>query len=419
MSNFHQQMEIEFGALSEKDSLKRLRGKAWEKYLQLGIPTKKNEHYRYIKIPAIVEQSYSPSPAGLAIDIEPYIFPECKESVFVFVNGRYSQELSRTQKVPNSFIGIPLSEATTTYSAFLTNQWNQSLTHELDPFVSLNGALHQEGFFFFVPAKHTIDVPIQILHLVNTGSLPIILQPRFHFFAGKNAQCSLIFHTVTTESSRYGINQVTEISLDEGARLHMTQNTCGGEGWHLDAVRATLKRSSSLQSVCLTTGSQTTRHDYRIALTGENGEADLKGIAYLQGKRESHFHILMDHQAPHCRSNQTFKTVLKEMSRGSFEGKIYVHQAAQKTEAYQRNSNLIDGDLAIAYSKPNLEIFADDVKASHGSTVGQIDLEQLFYLKARGFSDTQAKRILIEGFCHEIVDHVPLPSVRQSFQEML
>ena len=204
-------------------------------------------------------------------------------------------------------------------------------------------------------------------------------------------------------------------------RLDYTQALCGEHrlAWHLDAFRATLKRDSYLKTVSVTEGGMTVRNDYRITLAGENAEALLNGIWMLSDKREAHANIFIDHQAPICRSFQLFKDVLTDFSRSSFEGKIMVRQAAQKTEAFQLNNNLLLNDHAHADSKPNLEIFADDVKASHGATFGQLDPDQLFYLKTRGFSDETAKNLLIYGFCEQVIELIPILSLRQEFSHLV
>jgi Fe-S cluster assembly protein SufD len=174
-----------------------------------------------------------------------------------------------------------------------------------------------------------------------------------------------------------------------------------------------LKRSSRFEAWNVLSGGQLSRFSSRISLNGENGEALLQGIWMLNENHQAHTHVVMDHHAPHCHSLQKFKGVMADISQASFEGKILVRQPAQKTEAYQLNNNLILGDHAIAYSKPNLEIFADDVKASHGATVTQIDEEQLFYLNSRGIGSSDAKKLLVQGFCREIIDQIPFTSLRE------
>jgi Fe-S cluster assembly protein SufD len=204
-----------------------------------------------------------------------------------------------------------------------------------------------------------------------------------------------------------------DVSLDENAAFTHTQTVFGHiDHWFFDAFRATLKKHSRLQCHMATSGSKTVRHSYKVALNGENAEADLKGIWMLSGRRQSHVHVQMEHHAPECRSMQLFKGINADASQSSFEGKILVQPEAQRTQAYQLNNNMLLGEYALANSKPNLEIFADDVKASHGATVAKLDPSQLFYLKTRGLSEPLAKALLLQGFCREIIDAIPSDSLR-------
>ena len=313
----------------------------------------------------------------------------------------------------------PLDEAMRTYGTFLNNQWTKSLKDESDPFVLINGALHQHGVFVYLPPKTIVETPIQLLHVIDAGKTPMLLHPRFHLFAGAQSEVSFASSIAHISGSQYCLNQTAEFAIEEDAHVHYTQmtNDQGAGAWVFDAVRAQLKRNSTLKTVCASNGSVSVRHDYRVALTGENAEVSLNGLWMLSDKNEFHSNILIEHQAPHCRSNQLFKGVLSDFSRSSFEGKILVRQAAQKTEAFQLNNNLLLSDRANADSKPNLEIFADDVKASHGATVGQLDDELIFYLKARGFSDKDAKDILVHSYCKDILDLIKIPSVARDMDE--
>jgi Fe-S cluster assembly protein SufD len=169
-----------------------------------------------------------------------------------------------------------------------------------------------------------------------------------------------------------------------------------------------------LKHLSVTQGPRLTRHSLRAVLNGENSDALLQGLWHLKGLSQAHTHVEVEHAAPSARSLQKFKGILNDHSQSSFEGKIFVRPIAQKTEAYQLNNNLLLGDHSIAYAKPNLEIFADDVKASHGATMAQLDEEQLFYLKSRGITETDAKALLIDGFRHEMIDQITIPSVRES-----
>jgi len=221
---------------------------------------------------------------------------------------------------------------------------------------------------------------------------------------------------VVLSGKQFFFNQLTELTLEEGAKVRYSQVPADDldEAWVFDAVRTHLKKNSSFDAVHVTRGSALAAHDYRIVLREENAETTLKGICMLSGKRESHNHVVIDHQAPHCRSTQLFKGVLDDTGRSSFEGKILVKQQALKTDALQQNHNLLLSDQAHVDSKPNLEILADDVKVSHGATVGKVNMDQLFFLKTRGFSETQARNLLVQGFCQEVIDQIPLSSIREN-----
>lgn len=399
------------------DPLERIRLKAWQHFLSLGLPSRQNEVYRYIKLRHLFSQPYSLANEKTlsAAQIEPWIYPECRQSAAVFINGYFSPELSNLQALPSKVVVSSLQDATLTYGTFLNNYWAKSFKEETDSFAALNGALHRKGAFIYLPPKSVVEAPIQILHLIDPDNPLQMLMPRLQVFVGAHSNVRFIRTQKHLAAESYFVNQVSEFVVDEGAHVHDTQVLCDEHplSWHFEAVRATLKRDSTFKTVCATLGSTTVRTDYRISLMGENAEALLNGVSMLSEKREAHTHVFMDHQAPHCRSFQLFKNVLNDFSRSSFEGKIMVRQQAQKTEAFQLNNNLLLNDHAHADSKPNLEIFADDVKASHGATMGQLDAEQLFYLKTRGFSDATAKNLLIYGFCEQVIEMIPIASLRQ------
>jgi Fe-S cluster assembly protein SufD len=296
-----------------------------------------------------------------------------------------------------------------TYGAFLNNHWSKSIKEETDPFAILNAALHREGVFIYLPPNTLIENPIKIVNIVDTRGESMMCHPRIHLFAGANSEIDLISSHHTVSGENYFVNLVVEVMVEDGAHVNYIQHNTPGssKSWLFDAMRVTMKRNSVFKTVMTTKGSTTVRTDYKVALLGENGEVELNGIWQLDGNDESHTNILIDHQAPHCRSMQLYKGVLRGISQSSFEGKILVRQLAQKTDAFQLNNNLLLSDRANADSKPNLEIFADDVKASHGATVGQLDSEQLFYMKSRGFSENEAKEILVEAFIREVLEKIP------------
>jgi Fe-S cluster assembly protein SufD len=401
------------------DPLQKIKAKAWDRLQELGLPTRRTEVFRYLRLRNLFSQNYALStPGEISADaIALHVYPECTGSLLVFVNGHYQPTLSNTTALPQKLVISTLDDAMRTYGTLLNNQWAKFIKEETDPFTMINAALHRNGIFLYVPPKTIVEAPIQILHLIDTQNQPLLLLPRLHLFTGTQSQISLISSQAVLSGSEYCFNQSAEFVIEEDSHVQYTQMTqnLAHETWHFDALRAILKRNSTLKTLSMTKGSATVRNDYRVALTGENCEASLNGLWILSGKNEAHTNVIIDHQAPHCRSMQLFKGVLDDFSRSSFEGKIYVRQTAQKTEAFQLNNNLLLSDRANADSKPNLEIFADDVKASHGATVGQLDEEQLFYLKTRGFSEVAAQNMLVQSYCKELLDKIPLASVVQQF----
>ena len=483
--NFHALLLQQFEQRSIADSLQKNRMKAWDRYMALGLPTRKTEMFRSISLDAFFSLPYhfTQVESLSQSQILPYILPECHHSVLVFVNGQYNSSLSDYSALPSQLIVTSLAEATATYGAFLNNHWTKSMKMEADPFAAINGALHQEGLFIYLPPKCDVVPPIQILHVIDTKNQPMLLMPRLQLFTGAHSNLSLVFTSAIISGSSYGVNQVIDAVVEENAHLHITQVTSSEQGcncktngsqkiddfvassqgqlagpsradenmpewageearremaskgrfygvhefcnciqrnnWHFEALRAHLKKNSSLKCINMTQGSQTARYDYRVTFSGENAEASLEGIAMLAEKREAHVHVLMEHIAPHCRSNQLFKSALADQSRFSFEGKILVQELAQKTEAFQRICNLMLSETARVENKPNLKIFNHDVKASHGATVGALDAEQMHYLKTRGLSETMAKSLLIAGFLQERINSIPLASLRNMVSDQI
>lgn len=415
-SHLLSQLKAMYEAMPATDVLKRSRTQAWERFTALGLPTRQLEVYRYVRLLRhLYEGTYlGPKPTTLtAQQVLPHVARECRSSYLVFVNGVFEPHLSDTSELHPKISIADLEQASHSYGAFLHNSWTQGLKEETDPLAALNAALHPKGIFIYVPPQCVSDVPLQVLHFVDGEQL--LALPRVQIIVGKESNLTYVSETIHLSGAGTVSNQVCDLTLEENAQVHLVQisRRLPTDGWHFDAIRARLKRHSQLKVVSFTDGAMTVRTDYRVLLTGEGADACLNGVWMLDEKREAHANVLIEHQAPHCRSNQLYKGVLADFSRSSFEGKILVQRPAQKTEAYQLNNNLLLSDKANADSKPNLEVFADDVKASHGATVGQLDDEQLFYLQTRGIWAAEAKNLLVAGFAKEVVDLISVPSIRE------
>lgn len=308
------------------------REKALCKLDELGLPTKKDDAFRYFPLRRFYERELD------------------------YAEGEWQS-------------GLSLDEALTTYSAVIEKAFADALAGESNPFALL--ALQREHRFIYVPPGRTerIEAP-------SDGNLLL--------FVGKGARVELV-------QRGSGTSTLSHWRVVQEAGSEVTVSTRYEEmAWRLDALRFFLKRDAKLRLFTYSEGGDGIRQDIRVELLEENSEADLRGLARLHGKSEHHTYIHVHHAAPHCRSNQHFKTVLFDRARASFEGKIYVEPVAQQTEAYQLSNTLLLGD-GVMNSKPNLEIFADDVKASHGATVAQLDPQELLYLRSRGV--TEAKEL--------------------------
>ena len=390
---------------------------AWDRLQEIGFPSKSSEAFQYVSFRKLCESfpalESSVQHTSKSLDLTPFVLEESKESVIVLKDGIFCPELSC---IPASLIVYSLEEALkSSYSSFFKHRIQGLIQQEKDPFALLNASLCEGGVFIYAPAKTFLKVPIQILHIQTNPLLPY-LGPRVHCFLGAQANIQIVssFKNVCNESFSTLYNDFFDVSLEEHSVFSHTFSTEEDfSSWGFSSFKASLKKESSLHSFFATVGSPGFRRDYFISLLGERACAHLNGLTALSSSFESHVHVHMDHSAPSCTSHQLFKNVLAGKSRSSFTGKIHVKRSAQKTEAYQLNQNLLLSDVAMANTKPSLEIFADDVKASHGATVSQMDEEQLFYLKTRGVSSLEAKSLLLIGFCAEVLDKIPIKSLRE------
>ncbi len=392
---------------------------AWNRLQEMGLPEKKEEAFQYVSLRKLYENlldAKSSSVASCEFDIASLVIPESRNSYLVFKDGAFCPELS---KIPSSLVVLPLEEALkSSYGSFLKHRMNLLIEQEKDPWALLNSALCRQGVFIYAPPKTQVKTPVELIHL-QTDPSQIYVGPRTHLFLGGHAELELVssFHGKLQDKTL--CNDFLDVSLEERASMsHVYSNEHQNSSWGFSSLRASLKKESRLSSCSIAFGSPGFRRDYSVSLLGERAEADLKGLTVLGDHAESHVHIHMDHGAPACRSHQFFKNVLAAHSRSSFTGKIYVKQVAQKTEAYQLNQNLLLSDHATANTKPNLEIFADDVKASHGATISQLDEEQIFYLRTRGVPSVEAKSLLTIGFCQEVLDAIKIPSIRFKLSEL-
>lgn len=400
--------------------VQKWKDKAWDLFKERELPNKKTAGFGYFPLKEFLERLnvHSFAKTETIVDIDKHIFSECAESCLIFVDGSFRADLSKVNGLEGSRLQIlPWKEATKKFQTFLQNRWNNTLASQ-NLFGLLNSALFEDGLFIYAQPNAIVDTPIQILHIITQKG---IYCPRVQIYAGEKSRLNIAQHTVFEEDIDGGIDLAYfDYAIDAKAHVNVVQSRINKlSQWQCENVRGTLQKDSSLQMTVVANGGHATHHDILLDLIGENSSATISIGNVLHGSRQAHTNIQINHHAPQCRSNQLIKNALFDISRSSFEGKIKIDSLAQQTNAFQLNNNLLLGEHARAYAKPNLEIFADDVKASHGATVGALDEEMLFYFRARGLSENMAKQFLLQGFLEDILERLPFSAVKDSLKNQI
>lgn len=414
------------GALSW---LNRLRESAFERFEQLGFPTTDEEEWKYTNVAPIAKRKFAPaaldSRAGAprldAAQLEPFLYEEARRSRLVFVNGIYRAELSSLDALTDGAVAASLSEALhSDFAGVIREHLAASADYNEIALTALNMAFISEGAFLFIPKGVRVESPIHLLFL-STGQThePIVSFPRVLVVAAEGSEATIIeSYASLQEDAVYWTNAVVEIVLADNARLeHYKLQRESQQAFHTATTVAELGRSSSLNSTTITMGAALARHDIRIGLDHEGAECWVDGLYVVGHGQHADTHSLIDHTQPHCTSHQLYKGILDGKSRAVFNGKVFVREGAQKTDAMQTNRNLLLSDEARVDTKPQLEIFADDVKCAHGATVGQLEEEELFYLVSRGLRPELARNLLTYGFAEEVINKIGIESIRTQLDE--
>lgn len=399
--NLYIKLEKLFCEKSNSASFNPIHSTAWERFTKVGLPVCRKEIFQYFPL----QRMYS----SLLIEEKIPTLSDKRELKTTTV--RFDNGLPTILQEVEKIVVLPMADAMRSYRSIIMGKCLATITKEKNPFVLLNQSL-SSGLFLYIPPGTIIDSPITLASYIRDSwiSCPFVL-----LFVGAGAKVTLCMdEELSTYHNDFLVSSHFQIYIAEGASVSyyytdMAKNTAA---WTMHSIRAVLQRDSSFSAISLCSGQQTHHQDIAVSLEGENATADVRGLWALQSNQQSHINVLISHISPHTRSYQHFKGVNCGKSQSSFEGKIYVHPEAQKTEAYQLSHQLLLSDSAIANAKPNLEIFADDVKASHGATISKLSREELFYLQTRGLSEKDALSCLLQGYYREILHLVSLPSVR-------
>lgn len=406
--------------------LHQLRRRSLERFATLGFPTTRDEEWRFTNIaplastpfrPALKAESHTITPTDVAT--AGYVGNTAHR--LVFVNGHFAPELSQIGEVGSGTTVTNLA-AVIKANALVVEQAIESLpVTKPDPFAALNTAFVRDGAFISVPKGSIIEQPIHLLFIGSAASESTVSHLRNLISVSENAQVTIIEEYVSIGGSHPTFtNPVTQIDAGENATVnHYRIQHEQESGFHIGTFHATLERGSIVNSITFTLGSTIVRNNTNAVLGGTGAHCTMDGVYLANGTQLVDNHTTLDHAAPHCTSHELYKGVLNDRGRGVFSGRIIVRQDAQKTDSKQSNRNLLLSDTAIIDSKPQLEIFADDVKCTHGATIGQLEDDALFYLRARGIGLAQARAILTYAFAEEVVEHISIPELRNYLEALL
>ena len=420
---------------AEAERLRRLRREAIERFEATGFPARGNEEWRQTNVGRLVRATPTPAPARAieAAAAEPFFYPGTDR--LVFVNGHFAPALSSPpeQVTATAIAGLPVSSrAAQVVAEHLGTAVDGSASCSADarvhPFAALNTGLFEDGAVIEIGRGAVLERPLHVLWLSLPGSGTAasdaveVSFPRLLVVAGENSQASIIetFASVGSGAAPYFVCPAAEFSCAPGSVLHHTRVQAEAlDAFHLGFQHARVDRGACFDSSSLTFGGALVRNDTVALLDGEGADCTLDGLYVVAGAQFVDNHMRVEHRQPHGTSHQLYKGVLNDRARSVFNGRIYVHQEAQKTDAKQTNRNLLLSNSALANSNPQLEIFADDVRCTHGSTIGRLDEDALFYLRTRGIPREEAHRMLVYAFARELVEKASFEPLRRDLEGRL
>jgi len=403
-------------------NLHTLRKVAMDRFNELGFPTTRDEEWRFTNISPLTKISFESPLAsrqdGMTWeDIERFAFGT--ENNLVFINGRFASGLSKSEGIPQGVIAGSLATALKLNPELVHRHLGRSAKFEDNAFVALNTAFIQDGAFISIPDEQSVNDPIYLL-FITTAPGPTFVSPRNLILTGRKSRLSIVERYASLAEHQTLTNAVTEIVAGEGAQIeHDKLQDESLSAFHVASLFVTQQRSSTFTSNSVTLGGAIVRNNVSAVLDGEGCECTLNGLSVATGTQLIDNHTLIDHARPHCASHELYKAILDGKAKGVFNGKIFVRKDAQKTDAKQTNKTLLLADDATIDTKPQLEIFADDVKCTHGATVGQLDDEQVFYLRSRGIGEMMARDILTFAFAGDIVERVHVEGLKHQLESLV
>jgi Fe-S cluster assembly protein SufD len=403
--------------------LRSLRTSGISYFAELGYPSAAQEEWRFSNPALLAEFPFQPTispspdlPSAAALDS--FGFPALRACRLVFVDGQFVSELSTLPPLPSGVILGSLSRAVTDHAALVESALGRAARHETDAFAALNTAFIQDGAFVHIPPGLTLDTPVHLLFVASRHG--VVIQPRNLILARAQSSLHVIEDYVSLTDGAGFTNSVTEILAGRAARVeHVKLQRENLASLHVATIEARQHRDSQVLSHSLSLGARFARNNIHLRFEGEGANSLLNGLYLASGEQLVDHHTLADHATPHCSSHEFYHGILGGHAKGVFNGKIVVRQDAQKTDAKQTNRNLLLSREATIHTKPQLEILADDVKCTHGATVGQLDEEAVFYLRSRGLSEPQARQMLIGAFAGAVLNRLEVEPIRAEIEGWL
>jgi Fe-S cluster assembly protein SufD len=414
---------IAFEDYLEDDSpLHELRNTAIKNFESIGFPTKKDEAWKYTSLNALLKADYSFFPKNESAiefkDVKKYFLHDIDTYKIVFVDGVYSSFLSETSHDSLDVCLLSSALSKPKYKPVIEAYFNKVAKD--DGLTSLNTAFAKEGAYINIPKNKEVEKPIEIINFSTGNEAAMLLQPRNLIIVGENAHVQIIERHQSLSANPVFTNSVTEIFAEKRAYVdyYKIQND-RAEASLIDNSFISQERESNCNLHTFSFGGKIIRNNLNFYQNGEHCDSTLKGVTILKDKQHVDHNTLVHHTAPNCESHQDYKGIYEDASTGVFNGKIVVEKEAQKINAFQQNNNILIDDKSTINAKPQLEIFADDVKCSHGCTIGQLNEEALFYLRSRGIAEKEARALLMYAFANTVLESVKVRELKKRINKLI
>ena len=399
-----------------------IRSEAIKQFESIGFPSKKLENWKYTSLKNLLNTDYSVLPETNNVlefkNIRKYLIDDIDSYKIIFVDGKYCSHLSETTHEGMDICILSAALTQSKYELIIENYFNKIALK--DGITSLNTAFSNEGAFIHIPKNKFVEKPIQIIHFSTGNEASLMFQPRNMIVVDENSQVQIIERHQSLSENKVFTNSVTEIYADKKSIIdyYKIQND-NLQASLIDNTYINQQRNSTFSMHTFSFGNELVRNNLNISQNDEFIETTIKGVTIIGNKQHVDHNTLIQHNKPNCNSHQDYKGIYDNKSTGVFNGKIIVEKQAQKTNAFQSNNNVLLSDKATINAKPQLEIYADDVKCSHGCTVGQLDKNALFYLKSRGIPEKEATALLMYGFANNVLESVKIPEIKNRINHII